>query len=102
MESPKERRNEKNDAPTLKERPTERFSDIVGLDEAKEEVFSGVIEPMKVPDLCSNMDVKPGAAMLLYGPPGNGKTKFARADAGELNVPFFPVSVADINSKGNL
>lgn len=80
------------------ERPKERLTDVVGLDEMKE-VVKGVIDAVKFPELYKSMRVDMGGGALMYGPPGNGKTLIARAIAGEMNAAFFAVSGATIKNK---
>ncbi len=82
-----------------KERPTERFADVAGLDDVKRVVFSDVIDAAKHADLYREMKVESGGGALTYGPPGNGKTLIARAIAGELDAAFFAVSGALIKDK---
>lgn len=81
------------------ERPTERFSDVAGLDEVKRIVFDDVINASKFDDAYRAMRVEAGGGALTYGPPGNGKTLIARAIAGELDASFFAVSGALIKDK---
>ena len=80
-------------------RPTERFSDVAGLEEVKRIVFDDVINAAKYSDAYRAMGVESGGGALMYGPPGNGKTLIARAIAGELNAAFFAVSGALIKDK---
>lgn len=53
--------------------PGVRFSDIVGLDDAKKLVKEAVIQPMKYPELFRGL-LSPWRGILLFGPPGTGKT----------------------------
>ena len=68
-----------------------RFTDVAGLDEAKEELQE-VIDFLKVPDKFTRIGGKLPRGVLLIGPPGTGKTLLARAVAGESGVPFFSMS----------
>ena len=81
------------------ERPTERFSDVAGLDEVKRIVFDDVINATKYSDAYRAMRVASGGGALMFGPPGNGKTLIALATAGELDAAFFAVSGALIKDK---
>ena len=81
------------------ERPRERFSDVVGLEEVKRVVKDDVINALKYEDAYRAMGVESGGGALMYGPPGNGKTLIARAIAGELDASFFAVSGALIKDK---
>lgn len=81
------------------ERPSVRFDDVVGLDEAKDEIRRRLIIPFERPDLREAYGVRSGGFLLLYGPPGNGKTLLARAVAGELGLPFFVAEGRNLLSK---
>lgn len=75
------------------QRPRYSFNDVVGMQETKERLSSAGREI-----------TKPGSkternGVLLFGPPGNGKTFMAEALAGELRLPFISVSVGNIASK---
>ena len=70
------------------------FSDVAGLDEAKEEVME-VVDFLKNPKKYTALGGKIPKGVLLVGPPGTGKTLLAKAVAGEANVPFFSISGSD-------
>ncbi|MCL2276592.1 MAG: ATP-dependent zinc metalloprotease FtsH [Treponema sp.] len=71
-----------------------RFSDVAGVDEAKEELVE-VVDFLKSPDKYKEIGGKIPKGVLLVGPPGTGKTLLARAVAGEAGVAFFRMSGAD-------
>ncbi|HBY56847.1 MAG TPA: cell division protein FtsH [Candidatus Atribacteria bacterium] len=77
-----------------KETPKVTFKDVAGIDEAEEEVAE-VIEFLKNPVKFKKLGAKIPRGILLYGPPGAGKTLLARAIAGEAGVPFFSISGSD-------
>ena len=77
-----------------KETPKVTFKDVAGIDEAKEEVEE-IIEFLKNPAKFKKLGAKIPRGVLLYGPPGAGKTLLARAIAGESGVPFFSISGSD-------
>ncbi|MDR2943010.1 MAG: ATP-dependent zinc metalloprotease FtsH [Treponema sp.] len=71
-----------------------RFSDVAGVDEAKEELVE-VVDFLKSPQKYKDIGGKIPKGVLLVGPPGTGKTLLARAVAGEAGVSFFRMSGAD-------
>lgn len=73
---------------------TTRFSDVAGVDEAKEELIE-VVDFLKFPKKYTDIGGKIPRGVLLVGPPGTGKTLLARAVAGEASVPFFRISGSD-------
>jgi len=77
-----------------KEIPKVTFKDVAGIDEAEEEVEE-IIEFLKNPAKFKKLGAKIPRGVLLYGPPGAGKTLLARAIAGEAGVPFFSISGSD-------
>ena len=72
------------------------FSDIGGLDEIKKVINRMIILPMQRPELYRQYRRQAGGGVLLYGPPGCGKTILARATAGECNLPFFNIRIEGI------
>lgn len=76
-----------------------KFSDVIGLEEAKQAIQERVIDPAKHPDVYKKYGYKAGGGILLYGLPGTGKTMFAQAVANELDGKFFSIKASDIKSK---
>ncbi|MBK6319915.1 MAG: ATP-dependent zinc metalloprotease FtsH [Dehalococcoidia bacterium] len=70
---------------------TVTFSDVAGVDEAKEELAE-VVEFLKYPEKFAALGARIPKGVLLVGPPGTGKTLLSRAVAGEAGVPFFSIS----------
>ncbi len=73
------------------DQPSIHFTDVAGVDEAKEELQE-VVEFLKSPQKFSAVGARIPKGVLLVGPPGTGKTLMARAVAGEASVPFFHIS----------
>ncbi|WP_070119683.1 ATP-binding protein [Bacillus marinisedimentorum] len=72
------------------------FEDVGGLDPLKKTIEMKIIKPFANPGLFSKFRKKTGGGILLYGPPGCGKTYIAKATAGEMGANFYPVHISDI------
>ena len=85
------------DAPLVEsERPTLKFEDVGGLDDLKAAIRMKIILPLEQPEMFAAYGKKAGGGMLLYGPPGCGKTYLARATAGETRRRFIAVGINDV------
>ena len=82
----------------VSEKPNVKWSDVAGLDKAKEALKEAVVLPIKFPQLFQGKR-QPWKGILLYGPPGTGKSFLAKAAATETGGKFFSVSAANIVSK---
>jgi transitional endoplasmic reticulum ATPase len=90
------------------ERPTLKFADVGGMDGVKDEIRIKIIHPLAHAELYKAYGKSIGGGILLYGPPGCGKTHLARATAGEISAGFLAVGIDDVlemwigNSERNL
>jgi AAA+ superfamily predicted ATPase len=82
--------------PSAFEQPALSFADIGGMDEVKEDIRLKVIHPLQHPEMYAAYGKKAGGGILMYGPPGCGKTHLARATAGEAKLSFMAVYIHDI------
>ncbi|CAH2045256.1 unnamed protein product [Thlaspi arvense] len=78
--------------------PNVRWDDIAGLEHAKKCVTEMVIWPLLRPDIFKGCR-SPGKGLLLFGPPGTGKTMIGKAIAGEAKATFFYISASSLTSK---
>ncbi len=81
------------------ERPKVRYGDVGGLKEQIRELREVVELPLKNPDLFREMGIEPPKGVLLYGPPGCGKTLLAKAVAGESNATFISLVASELAQK---
>jgi transitional endoplasmic reticulum ATPase len=94
--------------PRFIEKPKINFSDIGGMEGVKKEIDLKIIKPLLHPELYQAYGKKIGGGILLYGPPGCGKTFIAKATAGQVNAKFINISLNEIldmwigNSEKNL
>ncbi len=90
------------------ERPLVTLADVAGMEAVKRRLNLAFLAPMKNPDLRKLYGKSLRGGLLLYGPPGCGKTFIARATAGELGAKFLAVGLSDVldmwigNSEKNL
>lgn len=90
------------------ERPKISFDDVGGMADLKEEIRMKIIHPLQHADMFKAYGKAIGGGILMYGPPGCGKTHLARATAGEISAGFISVGINDVldmwigNSERNL
>lgn len=75
---------------------TTDFSDVVGLEQVKKQIHKKIILPFERPSIFERFRKKVGGGVLLYGPPGCGKTLLARATAGQCKANFFNIEISDV------
>ena len=78
------------------ERPEIKFADVGGMEAVKEEIRMKIILPIEQPELFKAYGKTAGGGVLMYGPPGCGKTYLARATAGEVNAAFMSIGISDV------
>ncbi len=78
------------------ERPSIKFDDVGGMETVKKEIRLKIIHPLEHQELYKAYGKKIGGGILMYGPPGCGKTHLARATAGEISANFISVGINDI------
>jgi transitional endoplasmic reticulum ATPase len=83
----------------ISEKPSVRFGDIAGLEDAKQEIKLKMVYPFLYPEQAARFLVQRGGGILLFGPPGTGKTLLAKAVAGEIEAAFFTVRPSEVMSK---
>lgn len=78
------------------ERPKVTFKDVGGMEAIKEEIRMKIIHPLAHPELYQAYGKAIGGGVLMYGPPGCGKTHLARATAGEVKAGFIAVGINEV------
>ncbi len=78
------------------ERPKLTFKDVGGMDALKDEIRMKIIHPLTHPELYQAYGKAIGGGILMYGPPGCGKTYLARATAGEIKANFLAVGINEV------
>jgi AAA+ superfamily predicted ATPase len=78
------------------ERPSITFKDVGGMEPVKDAIRNKIVFPSQNPELYEAYGKAIGGGILLYGPPGCGKTHLARATAGEVKSGFISVGIQDV------
>ncbi|MGV8176905.1 MAG: AAA family ATPase [Candidatus Bilamarchaeaceae archaeon] len=78
------------------QKPNMTFTDVAGMDKMKEEIRESIVYPMRNPDLARKYGKLGGGGILMYGPPGCGKTFIIKAAAGECNSGFINAKLSDL------
>jgi transitional endoplasmic reticulum ATPase len=79
--------------------PRIRWTDIGGLDAARDKLIEGIELPLRQPEAFRRLGIRPAKGFLLYGPPGTGKTLLAKAAARESDANFIAIKSSDLLSK---
>ena len=80
------------------EKPKETFADVGGLEDVKKKIRLNFILPLQQPEVFAAYGKEAGGSLLLFGPPGCGKTFLARAVAGEIDANFLHIELQAILS----
>jgi AAA+ superfamily predicted ATPase len=85
-----------DEAPDAERKPEVTFADVGGLDEVKQRLHRSFLLPLKQPEVFAKFGKSLRGGLLLYGPPGCGKTFVARALAGEIGARFVSIGLSDV------
>jgi len=78
------------------EKPKTNFSDVVGMEKVKEQIKEYIVYPLQDPELARKYGKLGGGGVLMYGPPGCGKTFIMKSAAGECSANFLNVKLSDV------
>jgi len=81
------------------EKPNLSFNDLAGFEKVKQELTENIEWPLKYPDKLNKLGVTPIKGILLFGPPGCGKTYIVKCAAGQFNITLMRADPASILSK---
>lgn len=76
-----------------------KLADVAGMQDVKARLEVSLLGPIRNPELMRAYKVSARGGLLLYGPPGCGKTFFAKAVSGEIEANFYPVGISDVLSR---
>jgi SpoVK/Ycf46/Vps4 family AAA+-type ATPase len=75
------------------------LADVAGMDDVKARLEASLLGPIRSPELMKAYKISARGGLLLYGPPGCGKTFMARAVSGDIDANFYPVGISDVLSR---
>jgi transitional endoplasmic reticulum ATPase len=78
------------------ERPNINFDQVGGMEDLKKQIRMKIILPLENPEIYEAYDAKAGGGILMYGPPGCGKTLLARATAGQVKARFMAIGIHEV------
>ncbi len=81
------------------ETPKVNFSNVAGMDSLKKRLRESIIYPFQNPALAKKYGISAGGGILLYGPPGCGKTFIAKSIAGEAKIKFVQAKISELRSR---
>lgn len=90
---------ERNEKEVFTEKSDITFKDVGGMHYVKKQIDLKILKPLKHPELYKAYGKKSGGGILLYGPPGCGKTYIAKATAGEMEARFISISINQVLSQ---
>jgi SpoVK/Ycf46/Vps4 family AAA+-type ATPase len=96
QQSPSQSQKSSYDELVIKEKPNVKWEDVIGLEDAKKAIMESIVYPTKRPDL---FPLGWPRGILMFGPPGCGKTLLAAAAASEIEATFISVDAASIMSR---
>jgi SpoVK/Ycf46/Vps4 family AAA+-type ATPase len=85
-----------DELPEIERKPEVTFADVGGLDDVKQRLNRSFLLPLKQPEVFAKFGKSVRGGLLLYGPPGCGKTFIARALAGEIGARFVSIGLSDV------
>ncbi|MBS3069053.1 tetratricopeptide repeat protein [Candidatus Micrarchaeota archaeon] len=88
--------NQGINAVKLLQKPNMKFVDVAGMHKMKEEINESIIYPLVKPELARKYGKFAGGGIMLYGPPGCGKTFIVKAAAGECEAAFINAKISDV------
>jgi len=80
----------------LLQKPTMKWTDVAGMEKLKEDINEAIVYPLEKPELARKYGKLAGGGVMLYGPPGCGKTYIVKAAAGECSASFINAKISDL------